>query len=170
MLTTTLNRLKLHSPCSSGALRLLRGLDKTRADDERLPFARILEINGLDEAEWCCRAEPKFDRIWRLYAVRSARRLESLMSDQRSVLAVEVAERFLNKKATLEDLDMAWRRARDAEKTSGTLWHAASFAARTVAPSAAEAAAWTAAMKAGRTSWWVSEREAQREIFLELVS
>jgi hypothetical protein len=145
-------------------------LDKTRADDERLPFARILEINGLDEAEWCCRAEPKFDRIWRLYAVRSARRLESLMSDQRSVLAVEVAERFLNKKATLEDLDMAWRRARDAEKTSGTLWHAASFAARTVAPSAAEAAAWTAAMKAGRTSWWVSEREAQREIFLELVS
>ena len=170
MLTTTLNRLKLHSPCSSGALRLLRGLDKTRADDERLPFARILEISGLDDVEWCCRAEPRLDHIWRLYAVRSARRLESLMSDQRSMLAVEVAERFLNKKATLEDLDMAWRRARDAEKTSGTLWHAASFAARTVAPSAAEAAAWTAAMKAGRTSWWVSEREAQREIFLELVS
>lgn len=48
MITTTLNRIRAHGPCQDGWSKLLKGLGKTAADDDPLPFARIAEINGLD--------------------------------------------------------------------------------------------------------------------------
>ena len=60
MITTTLHRIRAHSPCTGGLVQLLDGLNKTAADDEPLPFARIVEITGLDDALWCCRVEPQY--------------------------------------------------------------------------------------------------------------
>lgn len=47
MITTTLNRIKAHSPCEAGWKKLLKYLGKTKADDVRLSFATIVKSNGL---------------------------------------------------------------------------------------------------------------------------
>ena len=48
-LTTTLNKIRQHNPCSDGWRKLLKYLGKTTADDEPLPFGVILDSNGLEE-------------------------------------------------------------------------------------------------------------------------
>ena len=108
MLYTTLNKIRAHSPCESGWKKLLAQLGKTQADDELLPFAVILKSNGLDDALWCCRSAPEYDREWRLFAVWCARQVQHLMTDRRSIDALEVAERFANGEATQSELDAAW--------------------------------------------------------------
>jgi hypothetical protein len=97
MITTTLNRILAHNPCgqpegsTTGWRKLLAGLGKTEADDEPLPYARIVEINGLDDALWACRAEPQHAREWRLFAVWCARQVQHVMKDPRSIAALDVA-------------------------------------------------------------------------------
>ena len=118
MITTTLNKIRDHSPCQERWGKLLKHLGKTKADDEPLPFAVIVESNGLDDALWCCRTAPERDREWRLFAVWCARRVQHLMIDTRSVAALDVAERFARGEATVEELAAAraaaWAAAGDA--------------------------------------------------------
>lgn len=163
MITTTLNRIRAHGPCADGWQKLLAGLGKTAADDEPLPFARIVKINGLDDALWCCRAEPQYDREWRLYAVWCARQVQHLMTDQRSIAVLDVAERFANGEATREELllarDAAWAAVGDA----------AGYAAWAAARDAAWAA-WTAALAAEGTAAHEAVRAAQTAEFLRVVT
>ena len=107
-LTTTLNRIKAHNPCSNGWKKLLKNLGKTVADDEPLPFSVILDSNGLEDALWCCRTALEYDRVWRLYTIWCARQIQRLMTDQRSLNALDVAERHANGQATDEELSAAW--------------------------------------------------------------
>ena len=58
MLITTLNKIREHEPNRHEWQRLLRNLGKTKADDEPLPFLRILESNGSEYAAWCLRTLP----------------------------------------------------------------------------------------------------------------
>jgi hypothetical protein len=145
MITTTLNRIREHSPCTEGWVKLLAHLGKTKADDEPLPFAVIIDSNGLDDALWCCRAEPQHAKEWRLFAVRCARRVQHLMTDPRSLAVLDVAERHANGLATDSEFAAAraaaWDAARDAAGA------AARAAARAAAGDAADAAdaAWDAA-------------------------
>ncbi len=196
MITTTLNHIRAHSPCTEGWEKLLKHLGKTKADDDRLPFAVILESNGLDDALWCCQVEPQYARERRLYAVWCARQVQHLMTDQRSLDALDVAERHANGAAIDDELaaaraaagDAAWAAARDAA------WAAAWAAARDAARAAAGDAAWTAARDAalaaalaaaraaaGDAAWaaaraaawdaaWAAARAAQAKEFLRLVS
>ena len=110
--TTTLNAIRACSPCEEGWVRLLEGLGKTKADDEPVAFSRILDINGLDDALWCCRAAPQYDREWRLFAVWCARQVQHLMKDPRSVAALDIVERYANGEASAEELALA----RDAQR------------------------------------------------------
>jgi len=83
------------------------------------------------------------DRTLRLSAVWCARQVQHLMTDPRSVAAVDVAERFANGDATAEELK----------------------AARDAARAAAMAAAWAAAMAAGH-AWdaaWHQSLKLQAE-------
>ena len=160
MITTTLNRIRAHSPCEDGWRKLLSGLGKTAADDEPLPFARIVEINGIDDALWCCRAEPQYDKQWRLFAVWCARQVQHLMTDPRSIAALEVAERHAEGTATDEELSAAWSAAQSAA------WSVAQSAAQSAARSAAQSATWSAAESAA----WSVARSAQKTEFLRLVS
>ena len=144
MITTTLNRIRAHGPCEYGWKRLLSGLGKTTADDEPLPFAKIIEISGLDDALWCLRAEPQHSRESRLFMVWCARRVQHLMKNPRSIAAVDVAERHANRQATDEKLTAVMDAA-------GIAW-----AAARVDGDAAGIA-------------WAAEREAQKEKFLEIV-
>ncbi len=140
MITTTLERIRAYSPCAEGWQKLLKGLGKTRVDDEPLQFSEILRINGLDDALWCCRAEPQYAKEWRLYAVQCARQVQHLMTDPRSLAALDVAERYASGEATAEELAAAGDAAR------GAAW----------------AAAWDAAGCAARDAAWAAARDAAR--------
>jgi hypothetical protein len=107
MITTTLKRIKAHSPCESGWKKLLKHLGKTKADDAPLPFAVILKSNGIEDALWCCRCEPQYQKEWRLFAVWCVRQQAHLLTDQRSKDALDVAERHALGKATDEELAAA---------------------------------------------------------------
>ena len=131
MIYTTLNRIREHSPCAAGWQKLLRGLGKTAADDAPLSYADILRINGADDALWCLRAEPQHDRLWRMVAVRCVRTVQHLMTDPRSIAALDVAERHANGAASDAELAAAraaaWDAARDAARAAA--WDAARDAA-----------------------------------------
>lgn len=137
---TTLNKIRSHSPCHYGWAKLLKNLGKTKADDEQISIAFILESNGLDDALWCLRAVDGFQREMRLFAVDCARSVQHLITDNRSIAAIDVAERHADGLASNEELAAAW----DAAST------AASTAARYAASAAARDAEWYAAMDAAR--------------------
>ena len=128
MICTTLNKIREHSPCKDGWEKLLAYLGKTQADDEPLPLLTILDSNGLDDCLWCLHTVPEHDKEWRLFAVWCARKVQHLMTDPRSVAALDVAERFANGTATQEELAAAWAAARDAAMAAA--WAAAMAAAR----------------------------------------
>lgn len=166
MITTTLNRIRAHSPCETGWIKLLKGLGKTQADDEPLAFSRIVEINGLDDALWCCRAEPQHSKTWRLFAVWCGRQVQHLMTDPRSVAALDVAERHANGLATDEELSAACDAARTAARTAAraAAWDAARAAACDAARDAVRAAAWDVAV------WDVAVWDDQKAKFIEMVT
>jgi hypothetical protein len=160
MLYTTLNKIRQHSPCADGWSTLLKHLGKTEADDEPLAFLTILESNGLDDAVWCCRSAPEYDKEWRLFAVWCGRQVQHLMPDERSIAALDVAERYANGLATKEELDAAayaayavdtYNAAADAAVRAawGDIFYAAANAANAYsayyAASAASADAYSAA-------------------------
>jgi hypothetical protein len=137
---TTLNRIRQHSPCTEGWSKLLAHLGKTKADDEPLSIAAIVESNDLNDALWCLRSVEGHDKEIRLYAVWCARKVQHLMTDSRSLEALDIAEAYAHVAAT--DADAARAAARAA------VW-AAAWAAG-VARDAAWAAAWAAARDAQR--------------------
>ena len=139
---TTLNQIRTHSPCADGWKKLLAHLGKTQADDEPLGIVAVLDSNDLDDALWCLRAVEGHDREIRLYAVWCARQVQHLMADQRSVAALDVAERHANGKATDTELAAAGSAA------GAAAWSAAGAAARSAAWDAAVDAAWDAAVDA----------------------
>jgi hypothetical protein len=184
MITTTLNKIREHQPCAEGWKKLLGHLGKTEADDEPLPFAAILKSNGLDDALWCCRAAPEYHKEWRLFAVWCARQVQHLMKDQRSIDALDLAERFAHGLATEEELSAAREAARAARATmaawgsaeaaeaavrdaAGAAWAAAmaAWGSAEAAAEAAEAAVRDAVMDAARDA----ARAAQAEEFLRIV-
>ena len=151
MIYTTLNKIREHSTCTNGWQKLLAHLNKTKADDEPLALVTVLDSNGLDDCLWHLRTVPEHDRLWRLYAVWCARQVQHLMTDQRSLDALDVAERHANGEATDQELDAAWAAA----------WDAARAAARAAARDAARAAAWDAARDAAQDAAQDAARDAQ---------
>jgi hypothetical protein len=140
-LTTTLNRIRARGPCEDGWKRLLAGLGKTEADDEPLPFATIVRINGLNFALWCAGAEPQHEREWLLFAVWCGRQGQHRLTDPRSLAPEAAAEAAAEDDAEDDAEDAEWDAAR-----------------------AADAAAWAAAQAA-----WDAAREAQAAEFLRIV-
>ena len=146
---TTLNKIKSHDPCAGGWRTLLTALGKTKADDDPVSMAFILQSNGFEDAVWTFKCLAGADREIRLFAVDCARQVQHLMTDPRSLAALDVAERFANGLATSEELDAA----RDAARA------AARAAAWDTARAAARAAAWDTA--------WDTARAKQEELFLK---
>jgi len=167
---TTLNKIRAKSPCTEGWKKLLAHLGKTKADDEALSIITILDSNGLDDALWCLRAVEGSDKEIRLYAAWCARQVQHLMTDRRSLNALDVAERYANGLATDKELAAAsaaawsawsaadaWSAAEDAADA----WSAAEDAARAAAWSAAGGAdAARAAADAADAAWSVAEDAA----------
>ena len=140
MITISLDEIREHGPCADGWVTLLDHLGKTKADDVRFPLTVVLDSNGLDDVLWCCKCLPQYAREWRLFAVWCARQVQHLMTDQRSVDALDVAEQYANGEATNEKLMSTRAAARAAWDDS---W-AAAWAAGDDSGAAAGGAAWNA--------------------------
>ncbi len=54
-MNTTLNKIRMHSPCKPSWEKLLTSLNKTKSDDEPLSFNYILETLGIKDTIWCLR-------------------------------------------------------------------------------------------------------------------
>lgn len=161
-ITTTLNEIRRDNPCEDGWRKLLHHLGKTKADDEPFPMSVILDSNGLDDCLWALRCRPDFSSLWRLYAVDCARQVQSLMKDQRSIKALDVAERHALGHASGEELETAWVEARAAVQATArkTTWSAAYAAAKAAAWVAEQAAAKAAVWAAAQAVVWAAERAA----------
>jgi hypothetical protein len=176
-LTTTLNRIYACRPCPGGWREGLAAAGKA-ADDEPVSYEQILDRAGLDNALWCARAEPQNSRQWRRFAVWCARRCQYLMKDQRSINALDVAERHAGGRATDEDLRAAAAAA--AVAAAATADAAAAAAAVAAAADAATAAAAVAAAAAAAAYAYADddaaayayadERAAQAAAFRQLVT
>ena len=154
---TTLNAIRKHNPCTNGWEKLLVYLGKTKADDEPLAITTILDSNGLDDAIWCLQAVAGRDREIRLFAVSCARQVQHVMTDQRSLDALDVAERYANGEATEKEMDAARSAAASAAPAAGVAADATEWAARDAAWAAArDTAMWAAAMDAARYAVWAA--------------
>ena len=166
VICTTLNALREHEPDKRVWAKLLAYLGKTAADDEPLPLVTILEINGLDNALWALRAVTGEEMRMRRYAVWCARQVQHLMTDPRSLAALDVAEHHANGLVWADDelraADAAAAKA--AEKAASPAALLAAWAARcTTEPeeawAAAKGAAWNAAWAAG----WAETADATQQ-------
>ena len=115
---------------------LLEGLNKTKADDEALPYAKILEICGLRDAILATRTEADYKWIREL-AIKYAQHIHSLMTDKRSVMALDVAQRYLMGQASDDEVKEARKQARVVADTvcyrNHPVWRYKYFAAETSA-------------------------------------
>ena len=172
MIYTTFNLLREHGACESGYRRLaksLGGID-TYGRDTPIPLTAVLDSNGLDDALWCLRAttEP-CDKFARLLAVGFALEVQHLMTDPRSLAALDVAERYAHGRATDAELGAARGAAWGAARAAA--WGAARAAARAAAWDAAWGAAWdaaSAARDAASAAWDAASaaRDAARDAML----
>jgi hypothetical protein len=157
MITITLKKIKKYNPCESGWERLLasKGGDVANINAE-FPMMDILDSNGLNDCLWASRCLPEHNNLWRKYAVWCAREVQHLMTQQRSIDALDVARRHSEGLATDEELAAA----------EGVAWAAAWAAAWPVACAepqyAAEDAAWAAACAAACVAAQYAAKYAER--------
>jgi hypothetical protein len=128
-LTTTLNRIKACNPCNDVWQKVLQAVGKTKSDEEPIGYETILDAVGIEKALWCCQAEPQHANLWRRYAVWCARQVQHLRVDERSIEALDVAERHANGDATDEELAAARAAVRSAWTPSPRVGSAARAAA-----------------------------------------
>ena len=118
-----------------------------------------LNLDGLTDAQL------------RLFAVRCARRVQHLMTDPRSLAALDVAERHAKGEATDEEFaaarTAAWAAAWAAASASSAAATAACAAARTAAWTARDAA-WATASDAAWAAASAAERVEQVEILEQI--
>ena len=156
VITITLQKIRDQHPCPSGWEKLLNSKGGTTADySAEFPLSDVLDSNDLADTLWCLRCLPKHNNLWRLYAVWCARQVQHLMTDQRSIDALDVAERHANGLATDSELAAAGAVAWAARAA----WDAAWRAAR----AAAEAASWADAGAAWEAAW-AAQAQKLREI------
>ena len=163
---TTLNKIRAHEPCKDGWEKLLKHLGKTKADDESLSLLTILDSNGLDDALWCLRAVDGYEKEKRLFAVWCTKKVQHLVTDQKSIKAIDAAKRYAHGKATYEELKQASDAALYAARAAAiyAAWAAASDAAIYAARAAAIYAASAAERDAARAAQETEFRRMLKEI------
>lgn len=117
----TPDQLREEGACFSGynrVVRMLQGVDFDE-DDEKLErylelqctdLIRLVDIansNGLADAVWCLRCITDCERDATMFSVWCARQVQHLMKDPRSVASLDVAERFSDGKASVDELNEA---------------------------------------------------------------
>ena len=147
MKTTTLNEIRKAKPCEDGWNTLLKGLGKTKADNEPLKLEAILKINGLDDACWVADKVLNLGKELRLYAYWNAKQSKKYVEDKKEY------NKVLNT-VNLYAYDEVGDAARASARTSArdSAYDEVGDAAR----DAAWASAWDATWDAARDSVWAS--------------
>jgi len=127
IMQTTLNKIKLHSPCGlrepgnieKGWGKLLNHLNKTQSDDEPLELRTILESNGIDDTIWAFRAVEGKDIEIRLFAADCAELVlpiyeKNYPDDNRPKLAIQASRDYANGSISAEEMAAAMDAAWDA--------------------------------------------------------
>ena len=133
---TTLAQIREHSPCADRWTLLNTNLGLDYGDDTPLTFKQIFDSNGYHDTLWYLRAvDEKYYPLWRHLAVDYAEDGKHLMTDERSLKALEVARLHADGLATDEEL------------------------------AAAHAGAWSAVLAAGDAAWdaFLATKAAQME-------
>ena len=162
----TLNRIRAHSPCEPGWVKLLQHLGKTQADDKPLSLLTVLESNGLYDALWCLRAVKEHEKEIRRFACQCALDVIHLWD------APPIVKKYLktgNEKLRAAAMDAAWAAAGDAAWAGAWAAAGAGAAARDAARAAARDAARDAAGDAARDAAWAAMREKQTARFKRMV-
>ena len=187
----TLKALREAGACVEGYNKLVCALTGKEFDLARMSYIHcrhtepigiefILDSNGLDDALWALRVVPGIDRDCRHYAVWCARQVQHLMTDRRSIAAMDAAERHADGLATDDELRAALNAAIDAacDAENTAAWGAARYAARYAALNSAvddarhaakdaeknAALAATNAAMVSRSDAWNAVRTAQSEM------
>ena len=161
MITTTLRQIRQHEPCADGWRTLLTFLGKTRVDDEPLPLTTILQSNGLDDALWCLRTLEGHDKEIIRFALACAQEVKHLMTDQRSLDALDALARHLESPLSKQELDQVLAAAgAAAARASGAAAGAAAWAAALAVEAAAGEDA-QSAVEAVESAVWALWAEAQ---------
>jgi hypothetical protein len=133
---TTLNKIRKHSPCEDGWTKLLSSLGKTKADNVRLSYKHILEINGFEDALWTLKTHKDENKV-RLFAADIAERVlhifeEKRPDDDRPRKAIQAARDFANGKIDEDACKDTCKAAREAVREVYDAAYAASVAASEV--------------------------------------
>ncbi len=148
---TTLNKIKAKKPCESGWETLLKGLNKTKADDEPLNYVTIFEISGISDTSWCLDKVENKQKELRLFAVWCARRVKYLIPQNEQEIfdeVLDVVEKYANGFAT--DIELARASASASALALDSAWALASASAWASASASAwasaSASAWASAL------------------------
>jgi len=164
MITTTLRQIRQHNPCKEGWRTLLTFLGKTEADDEPLPLTAILQSNGLDDALWCLRTLEGHDKEIIRFVLACVQEVRHLMTDQRSLNALDAVARHLESPLSKQELDVvlaAAEAAAEAERAAAwAAWAARAAVGAAEAARAAARAAAEAARAAARAAAWAARAVA----------
>ena len=169
MITTTLNKIREHSPCKESWITLNKELGSDYGGDTELKFSQLIDILDLDDALWCLRSIcPEHDKEVRLFAADCAERVlhiyeKKYPKDTRMRDCINTARLFANGEATQEQLAAARAAARAAAGAAAGAARAAAWAA---AGAAARAAAWAAARAVARAAR-DAEQKYQEELLIK---
>lgn len=195
-LSTTLNRIQAAYPDPDLWKKLLEAMGEFKCRSEPISYSEILDVVSFKDALWCCRAEPRYGKLWRLFAVRCVQEFQYLLPENLTVKALRVAEAHVRGEATNAELRASEIGARHvAERLifspARTSWFAAEAAAYSateyihsnvnnssvsIASAAAEAAKALAvgynSEDDGSSAWnstWNSVRKTQADVFRQIV-
>ena len=137
----TLRQIRAAHPCEEGWKKVLAANGGTKADlDSEFELASIIDSNDLNDCLWALQCKPEYQHIYRKFAVVCADEVSALMTDERSLVALNVA--WSHSCGEASDGELA--AARDAARAAAldAAWDAALDAAWDAARNAALDAAW----------------------------
>jgi hypothetical protein len=102
----TLNKIRAVS-LDNGAWKKVYESHKHLGADTDFPLSSVLDSNGLYDTLLCFSVLPRYIKIPKHFAIWCAWDVQHLMMDNRSIDALDVAERYLGGDATREELEEA---------------------------------------------------------------
>ena len=158
-LTTTLNKIRACSPCTSGWKKLLSRLGTDFNPDAEINLLTVLESNGVADMLWTLRAtEQDSKRIASQLAIEFAEQAlpifeERLPNDLRPRQAIQAARDYLDGTIDLAALRKAHATAYAAAASYAAAAYAASYSASYAAYAASYAASFSASYSADATAY-----------------
>ena len=137
----TLRQILAAHPSEKVWKKVLAANGGTKADlDSEFELASIIDSNDLYDCLWALQCKPEYQHICRKFAVVCADEVSALMTDERSLVALNVAWSHSCGEASDGELAAAWAGADAAAREAA--WDAAGEAACKGAWDAARYAAW----------------------------